>query len=399
MASTQDVEKKDTYDFDRKIFKIAKKIIAPFIKSKFNFKVNALYQMPDAPFVLICNHVTNLDMVFVAISTDKHLYFVSSEHVVRKGIGGKMVQTFFHPIVREKATVGLTTVVEMKKHLTAGHNVGLFAEGVRSADGRSNKIVPSSAAVLKKLGFTVVTFKLHGGFFTSPRWSSDIRRGEMSGELVHIYSPEDIKSMSAEELDTAINNDIYEDAYEYNKDRKIAFKSKKAAEGIEFELVVCPKCKKMATIHSKGSTFYCDCGLKGVYNEYGLLSGEGFSFTTIPEWDEWQKNEIEVSSFSDDEIIVSHPNQKITEISKDHTEKVVGEGDLVLRGNSISVGEKKILFDEIKDCDFFYHGYLLISAKDKKYYEISNPKSKYPGYLYKLLIKKQMKSNINMKED
>ena len=103
MASTQDVEKKDTYDFDRKIFKIAKKIIAPFIKSKFNFKDEALYKMPDAPFILICNHVTNLDMVWVAISIDKHLYFVSSEHVVRKGIGGKLVQTFFHPIVREKA--------------------------------------------------------------------------------------------------------------------------------------------------------------------------------------------------------------------------------------------------------------------------------------------------------
>ena len=399
MASTQDVEKKDTYDFDRKIFKIAKKIIAPFIKSKFNFKDEALYKMPDAPFILICNHVTNLDMVWVAISIDKHLYFVSSEHVVRKGIGGKLVQTFFHPIVREKATVGLSTVVEMKKHLTAGHNVGLFAEGVRSADGLSNKIVPSSAAVLKKLGFTVVTFRLHGGFFASPRWASDIRKGEMSGELVHIYSPEDIKAMSNEEFDAAINNDIFEDAYAYNKDRKIAFKSKKAAEGIEYELVVCPKCRKLASIHSKGSTFYCDCGLKGVYNEYGLLSGEDFEFTTIPEWDECQTKIIESLTFSDGEVIVSHSDQKITEISKDHSEKIVGEGELVLKPGSISVGEKTIPFEDIRDCDFFYHGYILLSTKDKKYYEISNPKSKYPGYLYKLLIKKSLDGNNNKKED
>ena len=393
MASTQDVEKKDTYKFDLKSYEFAKKVIVPFIKSKFNFKRNVLYQMPDVPFVLICNHVTNLDMVWVGLSVDKHLYFVSSEHVVRKGIGGKMVQTFFHPIVREKATVGLTTVVEMKKHLTAGHNVGLFAEGVRSADGRSNKIVPSTAAVLKKLGFTVVTFKLHGGFFTSPRWSSDIRRGEMSGELVHIYSPEDIKNMSAEELDTAINNDIYEDAYEYNKDRKIAFKSKKAAEGIEFELVVCPKCKKMATIHSKGCTFYCDCGLKGVYNEYGLLSGEGFSFTTIPEWDEWQKNEIRNLPVEIDKEIISHPNQILRRISKGHDEEIISEGKLCLTDKSLSVGSKEILLSNVSGYDIFFHGYLLVTTRDKSYYEISNPKEKYPGYLYKLLLDKYVLIN------
>ena len=391
MTGTQDMGMKDTYKSDLKYYAFAKKFIVPFLKSKFNFIEEEPYKMPDVPFILVCNHVTNLDMVWVALSVDKHLYFVSSEHVVRKGIGGKLVQKCFHPIVREKATVGLSTVVEMKKRLEAGYNVGLFAEGVRSADGLSNKIVPSSAAVIKKLGFTLVTFKLHGGFFTSPRWAKDIRKGEIRAEMVKIYTPEEIKNMSAEELDTAINSDICEDAYEYNKDKKIAYKSKKAAEGIEYELVVCPKCKKMATIHSKGERFFCDCGLKGLYNEYGLLSGEGFDFTTIPEWDAWQKSVIEAFDVKDeDEIIISHPDQKITEISKDHTEKVVGEGTLVLKKDSVAVGDKVISIEEIRDCDIFYHGFLLISTKDKKYYEISNPKSKYPGYLYKLLIKKYM---------
>ena len=63
------------------------------------------------------------------------------------------------------------------------------------------------------------------------------------------------------------------------------------------------------------------------------------------------------------------------------------------------MGDKNIPFDDIQDSDFFYHGYRLISAQDKKYYEISNPKSKYPGYLYKLLIQKQMSSNKKTKED
>ena len=148
----------------------------------------------------------------------------------------------------------------------------------------------------------------------------------------------------------------------------------------------------MATIKSKKDTFFCDCGLKGMYNEYGMLSVEGFDFKTIPEWDAWQKKEIDALTFEDGATILSHPNQKMTEISKDHSEKIVGEGSLVLKTDSVSVGDKVIFFNEIRDCDIFYHGFLLISTKDKKYYEISNPDCKYPGYLYKLLIKRFVES-------
>ena len=95
-----------------------------------------------------------------------------------------------------------------------------------------------------------------------------------------------------------------------------------------------------------------------------------------------------IVTFEEGATILSHPNQKMTEISKDHSEKIVGEGPLVLKTDSVSVGDKVIHLSEIRDCDIFYHGFLLISTKDKKYYEISNPESKYPGYLYKLLIKR-----------
>jgi len=386
--------KKDTYNFDRKIYAILKIIAAPFIKSRFNFKGGEFFKAPDEPFIVISNHVTNLDMVWVAISMDKHLYFVSSEHVVRKGILGRAVNFLFHPIVREKATVGLSTVVEMKKHLQAGHNVCLFAEGVRSADGLSNQIVPSTAAVIKKLGFTLVTFKIHGGFFTSPRWASDIRKGMMCAEVVNVFDPSKIKEMSSEELNLAITKDIYEDAYEYNKNRKIAYRSKRSAEGIEYELVMCPKCRRLGTLKSDKSRFFCDCGLKGVYNEYGMLFGEGFEFGTIPEWDKWQKKEISLLEFNPGEEIISHPDQEMREIVKGndrkHKDEIISKGRLRMTDEAIFVGDKEIPLSNISGYDIFFHGILLISTKDKKYLEISNNKEKYPGYLYRLLLDKYL---------
>lgn len=377
----------DRYLFDKGFARFLQIFAAPFVKLRFNFKRKERFKAPDEPFVLICNHVTNLDMIWVGDSVDKHMYYVASEHVVRSGFGGKVVNLLFKPIVREKATVGLSTVVEMKNHLKAGHNVCIFAEGLRSSNGISNKIVESTGAVLKKLGATVVTYKLHGGFLTSPRWSSDIRRGEMCGEAVHVYKPEEIASMSAKEINDAVNRDIFEDAYEYNETKKIAYKSKKAAEGIEYELVVCPKCKKLASIHSKESRFFCDCGMNGTYDEYGLLKGEGFEFTRLTEWDAWQKEYIaKLPDIEGEEVLVSHSNQILKEVVKGHDDVIADEGELVLTNKTLSIGNTKISLDNIRGYDIFFHGNMLLYTKDKKYYEIRNDKYKIPGYLYILLM-------------
>ena len=376
------------YGFDKTFAKFLKYVVAPFIKPKFNYKGKAgEFKAPDEPYILICNHVTNLDMIWVGYSMDKHMYFVASEHVVRGGFGGKVVNKLFAPIVREKATVGLSTVVEMKKHLQAGHNVCIFAEGLRSSNGQTGRMVESTAAVVKKLGFTVVTFKLHGGFLTTPRWASNVRKGEMRGELINVYSPEQIKSMSVKEIDEKLNNDIFEDAYEYNETRKIAYKGKNLAKGIEYELVLCPKCRKMATISSKNSQFFCDCGMKGVYNEYGLLSGEGVEFDRLTTWDAWQKEELsKLPDIEGEEVLVSHPDQILREIVKGHDDVILDTGNIVLTNKSLKVGNTVIPFENIRGYDLFFHGYLLISTKDKKYYEIRNEKNKFPGYLYILLM-------------
>ena len=55
------------------------------------------------------------------------------------------------------------------------------------------------------------------------------------------------------------------------------------------------------------------------------------------------------------------------------------------------MGEKVIDLKDISGYDIFFHGNLLIFSKDKKYYEISDKKVKYPGYLYKLLLDRCLK--------
>ena len=369
------------------VYTILRPLVVLYCKIVFNYKVEKPVDM-EGPFILIPNHVSVYDMLFAAIHFKPHMYFVASEHSMRGGFASKLLSYFIEPIVRPKATVGASTVMKMRKHLKAGHNVCLFAEGEQSSNGTNRKILKATAPVVKMMGAKLVTFKIHGGYFTAPRWGKGVRRGEMSGEIVNVYSPAELKAMTDDELDAVINGDIFEDAYAENAEKKIAYKGKNLAEGIEYQLVVCPKCGKLNSIKSGGNEFFCDCGLKGKYDEYGMISGDGFDFTTITQWDEWQKQVLSEMDFDDNTVICSEADQVIKEIRSDHTMEIVSTGDIALTTKELRVGDWSIELSELSKYDIIAHGYLLLSTKDGRYFEIKNKEHKYAGQLYLLLIDK-----------
>jgi len=367
-------------------YSILKPLNNMFCRLKFNSRVEK-YADIEEPFLVISNHVTFYDMFFVAQNFRRHLYFVASEHSMRAGFASKLLKYFFDPIIRTKATVGASTVIKIKKRLNAGHNVCLFAEGEQNACGVNRKILKSTAPVVKMLGVRLVTFRIHGGFFSSPRWSRTDRKGRIWCEVVNIYSPEELKAMTDDELDERINADIFVDAYAENADRQIAYKGKALAEGIELELVKCPKCGKLNSIKSSGNEFFCGCGLRGVYDEYGILTGEGFDFRTITEWDVWEKREIENMSVPEaGALICRDPDQQLLEIKPGHRNEVVDSGYLELTTDYLTVGNTKIGLPELSRYDLIGRGRLLLTTKDGKYYQISSKTRAFSGFLYILLL-------------
>lgn len=374
------------YKRHRIVYSVLRPLVSLFCKIMFNYKTEKPVDI-EGPFLLIPNHVSTYDMLFAAIHFKPHMYFVASEHSMRGGFGSKLLAYFLDPIIRPKATVGASTVIKMRKRLKAGHNVCLFAEGEQSSNGVNREILKATAPVVKMMGVQLVTFRIHGGYFTAPRWGKGIRKGQMSGEIVNIYSPAQLKAMTDDELDAAINRDIFEDAYAENAEKKIAYKGKKLAEGIEYQLLVCPKCGKLNCLRSNGNAFFCSCGLKGRYDEYGLLSGEGFEFSTITQWDIWQKNLISELSVTDENAeLCRDADQYLKEIKADHTMEIVSSGDIVLTAKELRVGDTAFALSELSKFDIIRHGYLLLSTKDGRYFEIGNKKHKYAGQLYLLLM-------------
>jgi hypothetical protein len=195
--------------------------------------------------------------------------------------------------------------------LKAGASVCLFAEGDRSFSGITAPISLSTAKLVKTSGVDMITFRLEGGYFTSPRWSKKMRKGKMSGHVVNKYSAAELKGMTYEQVLEAIERDIFVDAYEYQKTRQTHYHGKNLAENIETALYLCPKCNRIGTIHSQGDNFFCDCGLQATNSETGYLEGESLPFSTITEWCGWQEKKLEeiVQAAGDEAICVSEDQQ------------------------------------------------------------------------------------------
>ena len=363
-------------------------LVRAYLWFTFRFRVRDPVR-DDGPFVMICNHVTDLDMLFTSCFFRHHMYYVASEHITRFGGLYRFLKRYFGPILRKKGTVAAATAMEMKRAVKQGWSLGLFAEGERSANGVNRPVIPSTGSLVRMLNCPLYTVRLHGGYFSSPRWGKGFRKGRVFIEVAGRYSPEQLRGMTGEQVTALIDRDIFVDAYADNAEAHIPFRGKNTAVGIEHVLLACPNCGSLNTISSSGNGFSCPCGMHGVYDEFGLLHGTGFSFSSITEWSRWTRSLISsLPDVSPETELCSDACQKLNQILPDHSTEPAAEGTLILTAGSISVGEVLLPLDEIASCDLVAHGYLLINMKDGRYYEIKNPERPISGELYLLLIER-----------
>ena len=294
----------------------------------------------DGPSIIVSNHVTDLDPLLLALTVRKFTYFVASEHVFRRF--GKLLTWAQGPISRMKGTTAGSTAMTILRRVRKGFNVALFPEANRTFNGVNLAIVESTAKLVRSSGASLVTHRFRGGYFTSPRWSGNsVRRGRMTGEVVGIYPPEQLKKMTPDEIADLIRRDIREDAYETQAEWKIPYKGKNLAEHIERTLCVCPVCGELGSMTSRGSTFGCEaCGMTGTYTELCYLEGEGLPFRTVTEWDIWQANELQKrADNAGDACIAADDGIDLHEVNDDFEEFPVASGTLRLFADRLEIAE------------------------------------------------------------
>lgn len=320
---------------------IAPSVLKPLYKYSYE-----LAPKLEPPYLVFSNHNGDLDPALVALSFPQQMYFVASEHVYRAGFASKILRFVFEPIAKRKGTADAVTVMKSIRALREGKNVCIFPEGQKSFNGITGEINIATGKLVKASKASLVTYKLEGGYFTTPRWGKGIRKGKMHGSIVNIYNKEDLEKLSPEEITDLVKKDLYEDAYQKQSQNPIAYKGKNLAEGIEHALCLCPECKQIDTLFSKKNSVFCkNCNFTTSIDIYGYFD-ESCKFKTVLQWDEFQQEElkklIQEKSSEKSEFIFSDDEVTLKTVKAEHQEEIIGTG-------KFSMFTDKVIFNSVKD--------------------------------------------------
>ncbi|MDD3920515.1 MAG: lysophospholipid acyltransferase family protein [Eubacteriales bacterium] len=325
----------------------------------------------EGPYIVVSNHNTDYDSLLLGISFPRHMYFVASEHIFRTGWLRRLLIYFIDPIPKRKGGADVSTAMQMVRRLRRGNNIALFAEGNKSFDGATCPVHPATGSMVKASGASLITYRLEGGYLTSPRWSHTLRRGRMRGGAVNVYSPKILSGMRETEINRLIARDIDEDAYLRQEENPVAFKGKKLAEGIQNALYLCPRCHAFGTVTGENDQVVCGCGLRATYTETGYLKGEQLPFATMEEWGRWQRAYLKGKLLTGpDEAVFSDEGQAVLHIFLDHHTEKVAEGTLSMGRSGLRCGAFRLPADKLEGLEIYGRNTIVFSDGEGNRYQV-----------------------------
>ena len=374
----------------RKLFEFSKKLVGKSLSKSYGFTYDLPKALPS-PFIAVANHNCDMDPFLMGLSLPQ-LYYVASEHIFQNPIFAAALIYVYSPIARKKGAVDASTVLEMRRRLKQGCSIGIFPEGNKSLDGRTGPLYENTGKLIRALGAPLITYKLTGSFLTTPRWAFTKRIGKMTGKFVNVYSSEQLKKMTDDEVALAIYSDIYVDAYADQEKEKIAFKGKKLAEGLETALFYCPVCGKIGRLTSKDDVFSCECGMQAKYDEYGYFTGSKEVPKTYTAWYDLQLRELESRLHTlPERLDMKYGFVKLYRIGEKHSRFAAARGQFCFNRNGLSIYKgDQIQFNaplsSVTSIEMHGRNTIVLTA-DGVYYEIKAEKRfnvRLPLYLYKL---------------
>lgn len=339
-------------------------LIIVFLWCKFGYTYKKAKDLPDT-YIVLSNHVTDYDPLLLAASFPRQMYFVASEHIARWKRAFKWLDYVFAPIMRYKGTVAASTVIEVLRRVRRGANVAIFAEGARTWDGVTGPILPSTAKMIKKAGCGLVTYRIVGGHLVSPMWSYHTRRGYCHGEVVNVYTKDEVAAMTQAHLYEVITRDLDEDAYARQEKTPRKYRGKRLAEGLENLLFICPQCGEYDTFTTSGDVLTCNaCGLSAKYTARATLEGVPFSSTKA--FSDWQNDRVAADVANG--VVYRASGGTLVTVSN-HIETPIARGEISLDGEFLRCGDTAIAVTDISDMAMHGKRALVFSAVDG-YYEL-----------------------------
>ena len=275
----------------------------PLLKLLFRLRVDkSAYDPPEGPFIVLSNHVSFMDFLVVMLALyPRRLNGVAAQKFFLYRplnkllpIMGAIPKNLFDPDIR--SIKGIMAV------LKRGDRILLYPEGRCSTDGMYAGVHKATGKLIKSLGVPVVSCHIEGAYTCMPYWRKGIRLGWERVTVAGLFSVEDTKSLSVDEINNAIDARLGgfdtpppEKPFRTNRARKLA-------EGLQNILYWCPKCGEEFTLETKGNTIRCrQCGNAAEMDRYARLTPTPGS--VVPESvHAWYREMVryEMKSLSDD---------------------------------------------------------------------------------------------------
>ena len=288
--------------------------------------------------VVLSNHQTDIDPFLVMLSFNKMLRTLCTDNVFAGKKAAKWM-TYLGAIPKRKGLADIKSTMEMMRYSNLGDPILFFPEGNRSYADFQFYISDRIGKMLKSFKATIVLFNLHGGFGCMPRMGAKRRAGKFYGEIKNILHYEDYKDLD----DIELYNIIKKDLRVIDSESKNLYKSNAKAEYFERLFFVCPKCKSISTVYSKGNYLKCHhCDMEMEYLEDLHLKSKNVEFTTLVEYYNFQKRFVKEHDFSKDEVIFTDEHVSLT-LANPYQDKVKMEED-----STIKLTNKELIFDHHK---------------------------------------------------
>lgn len=335
-----------------------------FITSRYKARAIGLevFDTVKPPFILVGNHSTLLDPFITNYFVPYPVHWVSSDGNMRSAIMRFLLIKLVGSIPKSKAIPDIETVNWIVEFIRKRKSVvGFYPEGQSTWDGSSLPSLVSTAKLVKLLKAPVICAVSRGAYMTKPRWAYTRRDGEMQIEYSQLLTPQRIKELSVEEIDTILNAAIQHDDPAWAQRQGLEFQDPKRAECLELALYACPACGKLQTLKSAGERVVClSCGFTAEYEEKGSFKlekagsslspalsgmesrGGSLLFPSLRGWDHWQKAHLEAllkANFaaSPDSPIFFDEGVRLLRGKRMDRMEYLGHGRLSLNSKSISL--------------------------------------------------------------
>ena len=263
---------------------------------KYHPKYEIVDKIGKGPAFIIWNHQSRRDHAFVTkaawprrinIVAEYNEFFRSHLHWVFSTISILPKKVFTNDLIGLRA---MTSIIKQ------GGVVAFSPEGTSSIFGNNQPIVVGTGKFLKHFKVPVYCCDIKGSYLTNNKICEDDRIGIVFVKQYLLFSPEDLERMTPEEIDDKINLTFKQNDYDWNKEKRIIYKSHgRICTNLHDICYKCPKCGSELTMVAEGNEIHCTkCGNSATMNDYyDFIPSEGSIIPESPtKWMEYERMEI-----------------------------------------------------------------------------------------------------------